>query len=616
MRGFSGFASRRTLIAHIRLAGEQAMRRQSWPVLFVALAAFSTQALAQSVTVVPKKPSLTAGQTKDFFAEVAGISDPSVTWLVDGIRWGAPMLGTIDGSGQYTAPIDLQIATPIPIEAASDTLPKISGTAVATVAPPTLSGPRFYVSTSGSDGAAGSESAPWRTIQHAVDSVPAGATINVETGTYNEIVTITRSGSKAAGFITLTAAASQLPVLDGTGLGVPNGEGGLITIQDASWIRVSGFEIRHFTSSSADDVPVGIYVAGSGGHIELLYNHIHDIVTSVTSSDGDALGIAVYGTEAPAALRHIVIDSNELDHLVTGFSESLAISGNVMLWQVTNNLIHDNDNIGIDIAGFEQTAPDPEYDVAREGLVQGNTVYNITSSNNPAYQGSLGADGIYVDGGTEITIQQNLVYDDDIGIELASEHSGHKSTDVIARDNLVYGSNLVGITIGGYDATRGGTADCVITNNTLFDNDTTQSGSGEFQIQYHARNNTFKNNILYANAQSLMVNAYVAAPSDPAMLNYNLYYATSGAANATFTWLGQSYNGFVAYQGATGNDAHSQFADPKFTSTAATPVLTLQSESPAIGSGRNLGLVDLGLFDYAGNPRLTGALVDIGAYQD
>lgn len=46
----------------------------------------------------------------------------------------------------------------------------------------------------------------------------------------------------------------------------------------------------------------------------------------------------------------MIIDGNEIDHLVLGFSESLAISGNVQYWQVTNNLIHDNNNIGIDLA--------------------------------------------------------------------------------------------------------------------------------------------------------------------------------------------------------------------------------------------------------------------------
>ena len=59
------------------------------------------------------------------------------------------------------------------------------------------------------------------------------------------------------------------------------------------------------------------------------------------------------------------------------------VDGNVTNFLITNNLIHDNDNIGIDIIGFEGVSPDPAYDYARSGTVAGNTVYNISAINNP-----------------------------------------------------------------------------------------------------------------------------------------------------------------------------------------------------------------------------------------
>ncbi len=66
-------------------------------------------------------------------------------------------------------------------------------------------------------------------------------------------------------------------------------------------MRVEGFEIRNHVSKSAANVPIGIYVVGSGSHVELLHNHIQYITTKVATSDGDALGIAIYGSEAPVA---------------------------------------------------------------------------------------------------------------------------------------------------------------------------------------------------------------------------------------------------------------------------------------------------------------------------
>jgi hypothetical protein len=89
--------------------------------------------------------------------------------------------------------------------------------------------------------------------------------------------------------------------------------------------------------------------------------------------------------------------ANELDHLTLGCSESLTVDGNVQNWSITNNLIHDNNNIGIDAIGFEGVSPSTSTDQARDGLISGNTIYNITSYGNPAYGNSYSSDGIYCD---------------------------------------------------------------------------------------------------------------------------------------------------------------------------------------------------------------------------
>ena len=72
-----------------------------------------------------------------------------------------------------------------------------------------------------------------------------------------------------------------------------------------------------------------------------------------------------------------------MHHLKTGSSESLVVNGNVTNSRITNNIVHDNNNIGIDVIGFERTAPDPAVDQARDGVVSGNLVYNITLTWQP-----------------------------------------------------------------------------------------------------------------------------------------------------------------------------------------------------------------------------------------
>ena len=158
---------------------------------------------------------------------------------------------------------------------------------------------------------------------------------------------------------------------------------------------------------------------------------------------------------------------------------------------MVSNLIHDVNNIGIGAIGFEKVSKDPAYDQARQGVIRGNTVYNITSFGNPDYGKQYAADGIYVDGGTNITIEQNLIHNVDLGIELASEHQGKTSSFVVARNNVIYDGNSAGISIGGYAKNRGGTDHCNVVGNTLYNNDGQKTGSGEFQIQFNATNNIF-----------------------------------------------------------------------------------------------------------------------------
>lgn len=52
-----------------------------------------------------------------------------------------------------------------------------------------------YVSTGGNDGNPGTLSAPWKTLQKALNSAEAGSTVYLRTGTYNEKVTANVSGT-------------------------------------------------------------------------------------------------------------------------------------------------------------------------------------------------------------------------------------------------------------------------------------------------------------------------------------------------------------------------------------------------------------------------------------
>jgi hypothetical protein len=468
-----------------------------------------------------------------------------------------------------------------------------------------------YVATTGNDANAGTLAAPWRTIQKAANTVAAGSVVCVRGGTYNEVVVVNVSGSAAGGTITFQSYPGETAVLDGTGLTVPLGWGPMIMIQNKSYITIQGFEIRNYTSSAKSHSPIGIFVTGYGDHIQLLNNVVHNIETNYTGkSGGDAHGIAVYGTAAPNSINGIVIDSNQLYSLKLGSSESLVVNGNVDGFTITNNIVHDNNNIGIDVIGFEGKSPDPAYDQARNGTVRGNTVYNINSYGNPAYGRERSADGIYVDGGRDTLIEQNIVHHTNLGIELASEHAGHATSNITVRNNFVYSNTQVGIAIGGYDKRRGSTENCVIVNNTFYNNYTQADWGAELYVQFDTRNNIIKNNIFFASSNRRFIESW-----SPVMTNnsvdYNLYFAAGGGTNGTWIWKNVTYTTFAAYQSASGNDASGLAGVDPLLVSLATPDLHLQAASPAIDRGQNLPAS--GTVDIDGQPRIQGAAIDIGA---
>jgi len=477
----------------------------------------------------------------------------------------------------------------------------------------------FYVSTAGNDSNPGTQAAPWRTVQHAADTVRAGSTVNVRGGVYEELVSIKASGNPSDGYITFRSYPGETAVLDAAHF-TPAGRTAVLTIQDKSYIRIEGFEIRNFHTAEHRLAPLGISVMGAGSHIELLKNNVHHIEQTFEGRDapgsgGNGFGIAVYGTDAKTPITDLIIDGNEVHHLQTGSSESLVVNGNVTNFRITHNVVHDNNNIGIDVIGFERTAPDPAVDQARDGVVSGNLVYNITSRGNPAYRNDESSDGIYVDGGTRILIEQNVMHDVDFGIELASEHKDRATSYITARNNLIYHSHTAGVSIGGYAPERGHTEHCTVINNTLYQNDTSATGSGEFQMQWNMSDNVFENNIVYAGLRCLftLTRTRVDKKQPPAVIDHNLYYCASGASASTWAAASATVTGFDKYVKSTENDRHSRFLGPQFVDAAAHD-FRLQSESPALAAGTTEA-IPVGELDLEGSPRVKSGKIDIGCYQ-
>jgi hypothetical protein len=124
----------------------------------------------------------------------------------------------------------------------------------------TPSGSTFYVSPTGSDSAAGSSSAPWRTIQKAAGTLKAGQTAIVSAGNYGERVSIANSGTLTAPITLQVASGADVKLLG-------------FDLTGNNWV-LSGFDISTQTNGSEG---YGIHVYGSAAHDTIQNNYIHEL---------------------------------------------------------------------------------------------------------------------------------------------------------------------------------------------------------------------------------------------------------------------------------------------------------------------------------------------------
>ena len=434
----------------------------------------------------------------------------------------------------------------------------------------------------------------------------------VRGGIYHEHLSFNNSGT-SAGYITLEPYGSEHPILDGTG--VPGNDTGygnnMVQMINISYVKLIGFEIDHDNGIAVQADASGVYVSGSGTNVQILNNTIHDITGSIAKGVGGS-GIQVYGTSLTTPYSNVMISGNTIYLCQPGDSqtETLTLNGNITNFQITNNVVHDNNNIGIDMIGgeagiFGMPSGTLGLPVARNGICSHNTVYNIHANYSGGYAG-----GIYVDGGKNITISDNVSDQNDMGIEVGAENQGYVASGVVVEDNLFHNNNQGGIVFGGYDSSRGRVENCAFINNTVYTCDKGNTGQGALQISY-ASGNVVANNIFVASANNVLINSPYANSNTNNTLDNNLYYTTGGASNARFSWNGQSYSTFSAYKKATGEDAHSPFGAPLFVN-AGLRNFHIQSKSPAVNAGSSkTGWFDS--TDFDGRTRDTHP--DIGAYE-
>jgi PKD repeat protein len=411
----------------------------------------------------------------------------------------------------------------------------------------------YHVSSTGDDANDGSEAAPLRGIQAALDLAQPGDSVMVQSGTYNETLVFPRSGAADA-WITLQAQPGHAVTIDATGIPIADYWQGAVTIADVSYVRVQGLRVEHSART-------GI-IANRASHVEILDNQTYDTVLS---------GIGVWRSD------NVRVDGNRVELAVNGGEQeciSVSISSNVA---VTDNEVL---NDGAGTAGGEGI---DIKDGSSQVLVSGNHVHDLDEL------------GIYVDAWdsdtSDILIEDNRVHHcNNHGIAIAAERGGRVDR-VTIRNNLTYANARMGITIGDWDSGwPHPMADILIVNNTSVDNGPGAVwGAGIAVLNGEATGVTIRNNLVANNAYAQILDESGGAEITA---DHNLIWGASGSGDEI-----------------TGSDA--VLADPRLVD-AVNADYRPRFDSPAVDAANDL---DAPTTDLDGMARPAGAGIDIGAYE-
>lgn len=446
----------------------------------------------------------------------------------------------------------------------------------------------YYVSPSGNNSNNGSINAPFLNIQNALWAATAGDNIYVRAGSYAEKLWWTNSGT-AGNPITLSNYNNESVILSGINASNAS-QGPLIQISSKSYIRIKGIIFADNIMNNAD----GINVTGSGTDIEITNCEFRNIgwsssKTTMPSSSNNAHAIIFLGNTSNS-YNNILVGDNYVHDCITGYSESITMVGNIDSFIIENNTINFNTNIGIDAAGhFSWTGAPANVNYARNGSIRNNIVSDF---DGPTALDAAG--GIYIDGGSDITVENNTVFNYSVGFSVGCEVPGKSNQGNIIQNNVAYNCGLSGLFLGSNTTS-------VVNDTKVYNNAFYKCGTGTFDNgQIALLNNSgsdITNNIMYPTDWRYAMVQFDGTASSSLSINYNLFWRDNSNTSSLFYNITGNQNAVLSnplFEDATNHDFH------------------LMVSSPAINAGDPSYSPAANVFDIDGDARLYGASVDIG----
>jgi parallel beta-helix repeat protein len=310
-------------------------------------------------------------------------------------------------------------------------------------------------------------------IQQAVLAANPGDTIRVDPGTYTEQVTISQNSHGVTLNNLVLEGSNQSSIIQLPATAPASQQTAIVKISGATNVTLDGFTVQG-PGNGPGSIGYGVEVVG-GGSANITNNHITQIEDGPMSGDQNGVAILVgrksLSTTGTATISHNTIDGYQKGGIVVDNTGSSA--------EIDHNTISG--------AGSTVLIAQNGIQISRGATADVN--HNTISGNVYAPQ-SDAATGILLFNPGAVTVEQNTLLNNDIGIDVFG------ATGPKIDHNQVTSSTLDGIVL---DATTGAFVDHNTTNNNGFaDSSSNPTGDGGIAL-LSSTNNTITQNTSNSN---------------------------------------------------------------------------------------------------------------------
>ncbi|MHB8562613.1 MAG: right-handed parallel beta-helix repeat-containing protein [Acidiferrobacteraceae bacterium] len=392
----------------------------------------------------------------------------------------------------------------------------------ALLTPGSGTGTTYYVSTTGSDSNNGlTIQTPFLTLQHAVDTVGPGGTVEVMGGTYAGGTVFGTSGTANA-WIIMEPYNNQSVIIDGSA-----------TMNDLYFTNTTNapsyWMVKGFTIQSAQQYEIQIDTPD----VKIVNNNISNSDYSLVKLVSTAQNIVIWGNQ---------IHDNNIHSAQASISKGVDMVGSLNVLVAHNNV----------------------YNISFLGLYAKGNATDITFEDNTL--NNIGSRGIMLGEST--------------GVQFLQPGKTYESYNSIIKNNVITNDQSACLAeSSSYDAEIYNNScynAAIAHHGAIFI-------SNESALGQAGTNVYIRNNVIYdLTARPMEVIAHDAMTNYSTLhIDHNIYYNPNGV---TFEWDDQNIYGmdFTSWQQATGMDKYTIVANPLY---ANLTTLTLSANSPAINAG-------------------------------